>query len=546
MKANDKIVKCINDIKNGHEEAFADLYEESYKYLHTCVIHIVKDEEAAQDMLQDTYVEIYKNIGQLKDAENFLGWSAAIANRKCFAYIKKRKDILVEEQTDDDGNTTNYFENIADDEAFIPENIFDNREKINIIRGIIDDLTDVQRACVIGFYYNEQKQEKIAEELGIPVNTVKSHLNRAKAKIKEATSDIEKKQGIRLLAVIPFMAALFGFETETYAAELAVPAMSAALVGNTISNSMTSAGVTATKTVAKAATKATSKTVGAALKTKIAIGATAAALGVGAATGAVLINKPSEPAYVQQEIREEETETKHENAKPEKVEEPAKEEPKRIPLLWENLYVPGETGYTIEGNSTSVSEYEGEIYRSEWIYKIMFDGTKYIEEYYDCSMEGFVIYYDLENRIDAIYDPDGAEWDIDSSELDGYKDLEEKTELCFNNLKDNIWEYVGEENGTLIYSSTGGKTIHNDFYVYDEPDYVQERYYDAVQTIYVNPDTNELIKIQEKYSDDFITYNYDDYGNIIDVCEVSTYMCEDEYLISNIGSTGPLSAPDGL
>ena len=313
MRTNDRLTELVNDIKNGNEEAFSGLYEESYKYLHTCVIHIVKDEETAQDMLQDTYVEIFKNISQLKEAEGFLGWAATIANRKCFAYLKKKKDILVDEQTDDEGNESDYFENIADDEAFIPENIFDNQEKINIIRGIIDDLSDVQRACVIGFYYNEQKQDEIADELGIPVNTVKSHLNRAKAKIKEAVGDVEKKQGIKLLSVVPFMFALFGYETKAYAAELAVPGVGASLAGAAISNvgagASGSATANATGTVAakvgtgttktgvgvttKAGTAA--KTTGMALKTKLAIGATAGVVGIGAVTGIVNQNSNKNP-----------------------------------------------------------------------------------------------------------------------------------------------------------------------------------------------------------------------------------------------------------
>lgn len=50
MRTNEKIIHYVNDIKNGNENSFTDLYEESYKYLHTCVIHIVKDEDVAEDI----------------------------------------------------------------------------------------------------------------------------------------------------------------------------------------------------------------------------------------------------------------------------------------------------------------------------------------------------------------------------------------------------------------------------------------------------------------------------------------------------------------
>ncbi len=283
MKTNGKIIDLVAKVKAGDSAAFNDLYNESYKYLHTCVINIVKDEDAAEDMLQDAYVEIFKNIGQLKDNEGFLGWASTIANRKCFAYLKKNKDMLVDANTDDEGNETDYFETIADDEAFIPENVLDDREKINIIRGIIDELSDIQRACIIGVYYNEQKQDEIAKELGIPVNTVKSHLNRAKAKIKEAVGDTEKKQGIKLYSVAPFMLLLFTKDAESFAAKAAVPAMSAKVCG-VVGNG------TATGSTASLGAKA----VGGALKTKAIAAAAAGVVVIGGIAGLVIYNGSKE------------------------------------------------------------------------------------------------------------------------------------------------------------------------------------------------------------------------------------------------------------
>ena len=248
MKTPQELVKKIELVKEGDLSTFTEVYEGSYKYLHTCVIHIVKNEDVAQDMLQDTYIEIFKNISQLKQPEDFLSWASTIANRKCYAYIKKDRDILVDERTDDEGNEIDFFESVSDDESFIPENIFDNKAKLDIIRRIIDDLSDVQRACVIGFYYNEQKQDEIAEQLGIPVNTVKSHLNRAKAKIKEAVGDVEKKQGIKLYSFAPFMLLLFGYEAKAYAAT--APAMGSVLSDLVAAGAAkTVAGVAAAKTV---------------------------------------------------------------------------------------------------------------------------------------------------------------------------------------------------------------------------------------------------------------------------------------------------------
>lgn len=267
MRQTDKLTNAIKQYIVGDNSAFDIIYEESYKYLYTCAIHIVKDEDIVQDMLQNTYIEIVKSISQLKEPEYFLGWATTIANRKCLAYLKKQKDVLLSENTNDEGDEVDFFESVADDEAIIPENIFDERSKVDIIKGIIDELSDVQRACVIGFYYNEQKQDEIAEELGIPVNTVKSHLNRAKIKIKEAVGDIEKKQGIKLYSFAPFMLHFFMKEVDSFGVAHTVPKM-----GEKLTTAI-SAGTIAATGAAKSKVAATGvKGVMSAAKTKLTIG----------------------------------------------------------------------------------------------------------------------------------------------------------------------------------------------------------------------------------------------------------------------------------
>lgn len=276
----------VKQVKNGNNDKFSELYEESYRYLHTCVIHIVKSEEIAQDMLQETYMEIFKNINQLNREEDFLSWASTIANRKCFAHLKKNKDILVDEPVDDEGNESDYFEQIADDAAFIPENILDNQEKVKILRDMIDSLSDIQRACVIGVYYNEQKQDDIARELGIPVNTVKSHLSRAKAKLKETIDTTEKKQGIKLYSFAPFMLLLWGKEADFFQTQNVVAPMSEALVQSI-------SGMKTASLTGSAVKAATGKAAGMGLKAKILIGAAAVAVVSCVTVGAIGIANAS-------------------------------------------------------------------------------------------------------------------------------------------------------------------------------------------------------------------------------------------------------------
>lgn len=107
------------------------------------------------------------------------------------------------------------FDNLSDSDNIIPEEILQSKEKQRLLREIIDtELTEMQKLCIVAYYYNELKQSEIAKELGIPENTVKTNLSRAKARIKEGVLTLEEKKGIRLYNIAPFMLLLLSDEMQ--------------------------------------------------------------------------------------------------------------------------------------------------------------------------------------------------------------------------------------------------------------------------------------------------------------------------------------------
>lgn len=288
MKATFELINAVDTYKNGDREMFSQIYELSNRYLYVCIMHIVKDDEATQDILQETYIEVIKNIHQLKSSEDFLGWASTIANRKCFAYLKKKRDFILDYGEENDNTEQDFYASVADDEEFIPESILQNREKQRLLREIIDSLSEMQRLCIIAYYYNDKKQETIAEELGIPLSTVKTNLSRAKGKIKEAVIELDEKKGTRIYSLAPFM--LLFFTTEVEACEN-VP------MTESLAEAATSAkaGV-----IEKAAVESATEKLGMlSLKTKVIVGVT---VGVLVVAGILAITMPSrQPTEMSQE-----------------------------------------------------------------------------------------------------------------------------------------------------------------------------------------------------------------------------------------------------
>lgn len=300
MEPTKELRQAVKEYKAGKAEAFTTLYEESSKYVYTCIYKVMVGNDNAQDIIndimQDTYVEISKYISQLEDEDKFLSWAGTIATRKCYAYLKKNKKYVLLNEED------NTFDNLSDSDSIIPEEVLQDREKQRLVREIIEtQLTEMQRLCIIAYYYNEQKQSEIAEELGIPENTVKTNISRAKAKIKDGVLDLEKKQGTKLYSVAPFLLLLFKEEVQ------------AAVVPKEVTEGIMSAVSDLVSAGTGAATKGIiGKIASASLKTKIIAGLVTVGV-IGGVAGTVYVAGQSQQSveneYETQEASEEASET---------------------------------------------------------------------------------------------------------------------------------------------------------------------------------------------------------------------------------------------
>lgn len=215
-----------------------------------------------------------------------------------------------------------------------------------------------------------------------------------------------------------------------------------------------------------------------------------------------------------------------------------------------DIIVPGDKGYTYTVSSKSSTDFDGEVVEGFDVNVVKFDGTLYLHETIEGFEKGSIEYCDITDGLFKYHTiMEGEDWGWDTSSFadwKGYEKVKEKYNIYFENLKDNEWVYVDEEDGNIIYSCKGGKSIHNDTYDPLDPSYISERYYDVEQSIYVDSKTKVLTKLVEKFKYEWPTYNYDDTtGKItgIDMTITSDYY--DEYIISDIGTT-TVQAPEGM
>ena len=252
------IKELVLSAKNGNKKAFDKLYKLTSNDVWFTCVSLLKDEENAKDIMQETYITAFLKLDTLKDEEKFCGWLTAIATNKSKNKLKGK----VEYQIDDEV----LIAKTETDELMLPEEYINKAEKRKVLLQIIEDtLSFNQYQVVLMFYFNELSIAEIAQALEISEGTVKSRLNSSRAKMKTAIEDYENKSGDRLHGVVfvPFFTTIF----KEQAKSLSVPSIKITLPNGESLVTVASKGVS---TAVKSSTATAAKT-GAvtAVKTKV-------------------------------------------------------------------------------------------------------------------------------------------------------------------------------------------------------------------------------------------------------------------------------------
>ena len=293
------IKELVLSAKNGNKKAFDKLYKLTSNDVWFTCVSLLKDEENAKDIMQETYITAFLKLDTLKDEEKFCGWLTAIATNKSKNKLKGK----VEYQIDDEI----LIAETETDELMLPEEYINKAEKRKVLLQIIEDtLSFNQYQVVLMFYFNELSIAEIAQALEISEGTVKSRLNSSRAKMKTAIEDYENKSGDKLhgVVVVPFFTTIFKEEAKS----LAVPNITIKLPnGQTLATSATKGIATGAKSTVSSIVKATAT---ATVKTKViavVCGATIlagiSAVGISILAGCNAEKEPTEPSVISSTVQ---------------------------------------------------------------------------------------------------------------------------------------------------------------------------------------------------------------------------------------------------
>ena len=186
------------------------IYNEAYRAVYWTAFSLLKNEDDAQDIVQDTFVALINSYDSIQDKSKIVPWLKKVAANKSLNRLTRTKTDNVEDEFFDTVETV--------PEDFLPDSLVESEETRKIIMDIINNsLSEDIRMTLILFYFDEMSTKEVAEALGIPEGTVSRRIHSAKKKIKKEVEKYEEENDTKLYMVVPFLTQLFTKEAEQVA-----------------------------------------------------------------------------------------------------------------------------------------------------------------------------------------------------------------------------------------------------------------------------------------------------------------------------------------
>ena len=284
---NDQLTDFVKRFRRGDRDAFTGIYSLTYSSVYWQIFYMVKDEKQAEDLAQETFIKAYCHMESLESPESFPVWLKRIAARTAIDWMRSTSsgEIPASEAEPSEYREALLESSFEEEKNYpSPEAAYDRKESQQLIRQIIDTLTENQRTAILLFYYGDMKIREIADVMDVSESTVKSFLHYGRSNIKKRVLELEKK-GVVLYSLAPFTFFVWLLRSEANRASAAVTAGTGA-AAIAAAGSAAAGGSSAGAIGTAAAGGAAAGAAGAGAAGTVAGGTTAAgAAGAGAGTG---------------------------------------------------------------------------------------------------------------------------------------------------------------------------------------------------------------------------------------------------------------------
>jgi len=185
-------LKLINRaIETGDPKAYAELMKLYRDPLYFMIYEKISDQDLAKDLTIESLGKAFKKLHLYKPDFTFSTWLFTVARNHCIDYLRKKKlptFSIDKMMVNDDGRKSNFDLESKDPN---PEQILMKKQRVKILRRIVDQLKPKYRDLVKLRYFKEYSYEEVAQELDLPLGTVKAQLHRSRDQLFKIMSGVK-------------------------------------------------------------------------------------------------------------------------------------------------------------------------------------------------------------------------------------------------------------------------------------------------------------------------------------------------------------------
>lgn len=179
-------------LKKRDQKAYAELMGHYKDTIFFMLLKMAHDKDAADDLVMEAFGKAFRHLDQYTPDFAFSTWLFKIATNNAIDYIRRKKEALSLNRTYQNSEGEEMmFE--PKSETLNPEEKAIRKQKIKLIRSVVEKLSVRYRMLVELRYFEEKTYDEIAAELDLPIGTVKAQLWRAREVLYHALKHVKER-----------------------------------------------------------------------------------------------------------------------------------------------------------------------------------------------------------------------------------------------------------------------------------------------------------------------------------------------------------------
>jgi RNA polymerase sigma-70 factor (ECF subfamily) len=178
--------ELVRRAQAGDQQALSDLIQGQQTYVYSIAMSLMHNPTDAADMTQDAFIRLIRSLGTYRGETRFTTWLYRLVTNICLDGLRRRGRPVesLDETVADGDDARSLGDRLVDADRWAqPDQQVSFKESATEVRAALTHLPAAQRLALTLHYFDDMRYEQIAEVMGVPLNTVKSHIRRGKERM---------------------------------------------------------------------------------------------------------------------------------------------------------------------------------------------------------------------------------------------------------------------------------------------------------------------------------------------------------------------------